>query len=193
MGITRGYTTLAEFQARTGQTDATITAKTTLIEREIERASRRIDQYTSSFFYTNTLTSSKVVYGFVSNSDGISMSEDATYISFPAPILTITSVINDGVAMVLNEDYYIDGSVLFANTIFTTNRKNGVLITGTCGYASTPDDINEACLALAEVSTGMGIRTVIDPAGDKLEVTRDSVPDWVWDSLDLRRRYDGVG
>lgn len=193
MGITRGYATVDEFKARTGQPTATITAKTTLIEREIERASRRIDQYTSTFFYSKTLTNSKVVYGFNANSDCLMMAEDATYISFPAPILTITSVINNEVAMVEGEDYYIEGNVIFANTIFSTNRKNGVVITGTCGYSATPDDINEACLALAEVSTGMGIRTVVDPNGDKLEITRDNVPDWVWDSLDLRRRYDGCG
>ena len=193
MSISLGYCTLVEFTARTGQTSATITAKTTLIEREIERASRRIDQYTDTFFYTKTLTASKVVYNFGQNSDGLMMSEDAKFIYFPAPILTITSVVNDTITLVEDEDYYIEGNTLFANTNFSTNRKNGVVITGTCGYAATPDDINEACLAIAEVSTGMGIRTVIDPDGSKLEVTRDNVPDWVWDSLDLRRRYNGVG
>ena len=85
MSILYGYCTLAEFTARTGQTSATITAKTTLIEREIERASRRIDQYTDTFFYTKTLTASKVVYNFGQNSDGLMMSEDAKFIYFPAP------------------------------------------------------------------------------------------------------------
>jgi len=193
MTITNGYATLAELQARTGIASATLTAKTTLCERSIERASRHIDQITGSFFYTKALTNSKVAYGFNFNSDGLIMSEDATFITCKAPIISITSIIDDETTLVEGEDYFIDGNTIFANTIFTTNRKNGVKITGSVGYASTPDDINDCCLALVEVMTGLGIRTVLDPNGDKLEITRDSVPEWVWEKLDLRRRYIACG
>lgn len=193
MSILLGYATLAEFQARTGITDATKTAKTTLIERSIERASRHIDQYTNSFFHTKAVTNSKVAYGFNVNADGFIMSEDARYIECKAPIISITSIVDDETTLVADDDYYIDGNTIFANTIFSTNRKNGIKITGSIGYATTPDDINDCCLALAEVMTGLGIRTVLDPNGDKLEITRDSVPEWVWDKLDLRRRYMACG
>jgi len=193
MPITNGYATLIEFTARAGLDATTVTAKTTLIEREIERNSRTIDRKTYTYFYTETLTDSKVRFDFNSNSDSLMMAEDATYIAFPAPILTITEVLNNEVAMVEGEDYYIEGNLLIADTIFTTNRKNGVVITGTCGYAATPDDINEVCLAMTEVTTGLGIRTVTGEDGSKISITRDEIPEWVNDRLDLRRRYDGVG
>ena len=193
MIITNGYATLIEFTARAGLDSTTVTAKTTLIEREIERNSRTIDQRTNTFFHSKTLTDSKVRFDFNANSDGIMMSEDATYIALPAPILTITEVLNNDVAMVEGEDYYIEGNLLIADTIFTTNRKNGVVITGTCGYAATPDDINEVCLAMTEVTTGLGIRTVAGDDGSKLSITRDEIPEWVYDRLDLRVRYDNVG
>ena len=191
--ITRGYCTLAEFQARVGKTDASITAKTTLIERSIERASRRIDLETDSFFYQSSVTDSKVVHMFNVNSDGFVMSEDARFISCKAPIISISKIVNNETELVEGEDYYIQGNVIIANTIFTTNRKNGVQITGVVGYASTPDDINDCCRAMVEVMTGMGIRTVLDPAGDKLEITRDVIPDWVWEKLAMRRRYIACG
>jgi len=193
MAITRGYCTLTEFQKRTGLTSTQLTAKTALIEREIERNSRRIDQETNSIFYTRTLTDSKVRFDFPANSDGLVMSEDAYYISFPAPILTITSITNNDEALTDGEDYFIEGNLLFSDGIFTTNRKNGVIITGTCGYSATPDDINEACLAMTEVSTGLGTITMIDANGDKTDITRDVMPDWVSDILNQRVRMDGVG
>ena len=193
MTIVNGYCTLAEFTTRTGLTSSQVTAKTALIEAEIERNSREIDRITGRMFYSLTLTSSQVRFDMGMNSDGIRMSEDALTITFPAPILTITSITNDGTALVVDEDYYVNGDTLFSNTIFTTNRKTGVVITGTCGYASTPKDVVEICLAMTEVSTGLGTRTVVDSNGDKFDVTRDNMPDWVEERLYRRVRFDTCG
>jgi len=193
MAITNGYATLLEFQARTGITDSQLTSKTSLIEAEIERNSREIDMVTGRLFYTKTLTASKVRFDMGMNADGLRMSEDAQTITFPAPILTITSITNDGVALVADTDYYVNGDTIFSNTIFTTNRKTGVVVTGTCGYAATPKDVNSICLAMTEVSTGLGTKTVTDSNGDKFDVTRDNMPDWVEEMLYRRVRFDSCG
>ena len=192
MTITNGYATLAEFGVRVGMTSADLTNKTTLIEREIERNSRMIDQITGSFFYTKALTASTVRFDLGYNADGLRLSEDAQYISFPSPILTVTSLTSDGNALTVNEDYYIGKYEITSNSIFSTNRRTGVVITGTMGYASTPDPINEICLAMTEVTTGLGTKTVTDSSGDKLTIARDEMPEWVADRLGLFMRYDNV-
>lgn len=192
MAITNGYATLAELGVRVGMTSADLTNKTTLIEREIERNSRMIDTITGSFFYTKTLTASTVRFDLGYNADNLRLSEDAQYITFPAPILTITLVSNDGTALVLNQDYFMGRYDITSNSIFSTNRRTGVAITGTMGYASTPDQINEICLAMTEVTTGLGTKTVTDSSGDKLTIARDEMPDWVADRLSLFMRFDNV-
>jgi hypothetical protein len=193
MAITNGYATVADFTTRSSLSSAQITAKTSLIEAEIERNSREIDRVTGRIFYSLALTASKVRFDMGMNAEGLRMSEDAMTITFPAPILTITSITNDGTALVVDEDYYVNGDTIFSNTIFTTNRKTGVVITGTCGYAATPKDVNEICLAMTEVSTGLGTRTVVDANGDKFDITRDNMPDWVEERLYRRVRFDNCG
>jgi hypothetical protein len=187
------YATKEQFQVRTGITAQQLTDKTALINAELERNSREIDSYTGKIFYTKTLTDSKVRFDMGINPEGLRMSEDAQRIVFPAPILTITAITNNGEAMTADEDYYIQGDTLYAHGIFTTNRKNGVVISGTCGYATTPIDITEICLAMTEVSTGLGTKTVIDANGDKFDVTRDQMPDWIDERLYRHMRVDTCG
>lgn len=193
MTITNGYATLTEFQNRTGLTSAQLTAKTSLIEREIERNSRMIDKITSNIFYTKTLTNSKVRFDMGSNSDGLFMSEDAKRIYLAGNIISLSSVTQGGVALVADTDYVVGLDYIEAVNYFETDKTIGVVISGTCGYASIPDEINEICLAMTEVTTGLGTYTVIDEAGSKTEITRDTMPKWVDDRLSLFKRYHGVG
>jgi len=184
--ITNGYCSLVEFQTRTGITDATLTEKTSLIEREVERNSRSIDRKTSKIFYPKTLTASKVVDGFGINADGLIFVGNRIY--FPGIITSITEVVSDGTALTENEDYYL--GLNFIEGEFT-GEKTGVLITGVCGQL--PDDINEICLAMTEVTTGLGTYTMIGEGGDKVEVTRDNMPDWVDTMLELHIDYSNYG
>jgi hypothetical protein len=192
MAITNGYATLDEFKQRVGSTSTQAANKAGLIEREIERNSRQIDRITGDKFYSVTLTTTRVNFDMGVNADGLVMSEDAKRIYFPGTI-TITSITSDGAALVVDEDYVIGQGFIEATNIFTTNRKTGVVITGTCGYTSVPDDVNEICLAMTEVSTGLGTYTVIDEAGNRTEITRSSMPSWVNDKLFLRKRFFSYG
>ena len=190
--ITNGYATVAELQQRCGLTSTQTANKTGLIEREIERNSRMIDRITGDKFHAVTLTNSRVNYSMGPNADGLVMSEDARTIYCPGTI-TITSITSDGTALVEDEDYIIGQGFIESTNIFTTNRKTGVVITGTCGYAAVPDDINEVCLAMTEVTTGLGTYTVIDSSGNKTAITRDSMPAWVDDRVFLRKRFFSYG
>lgn len=193
MSITNGYCTLAEFTNRVGGNDNQIAIKRTLIEREIERCSRKIDKITGDKFYPITLTASKARYGMGMNSEGLYISDDAKRLYFRGKDITITSITNDGVALVADTDYYIGNGYLEAEGTFTTDKSTGVVITGVCGYSSVPDEINECCLAMVEVTTGLGKYTVIDEAGNKSEITRDNIPKWVFDMLFQFKRFDNYG
>lgn len=193
MTITNGYATVEEFKVRTGLTADQVANKTTLIEREIERNSRIIDRITGDKFYPITLSSSKVIYDFGHNADGLHMSDDCERIYFPGEVGTLTSVTNDGSAMVADVDYIANSNFIEAVNYFTQERTTGVVISGACGYSSVPDDINEVCLAMTEVTTGLGTYTVIDSAGEKTQITRDNIPQWVADRLYNRIRMSSHG
>lgn len=193
MTITNGYATVNEFQAKTGLTADQALAKTTLIEREIERNSRMIDRITGDRFYSITLDDSNVRFQMGFNPDGLYMSDDCKRIYCMGEWGTVTSVESDGVVLVEDEDYFVGTNYIEATGVFSYDRKVGVTINGTCGFSSVPDDINAICLAMTEVSTGLGTYTMIDSSGSKMEVTRDSLPDWVNDRLMLRRRFVEYG
>ena len=191
--ISNGYATVAQFQIRTGLTDAQTLNKTALIELEIENNSRIIDQVTSNIFYEKTLTASKAIFNFGTNADGLRMSENAQRVYFPGDILTLTTVLSEGDTLTEDEDYYASTNFIESDGIFSTTRDNAVKITGTCGSATTPGDVNSICLAMSEVTTGLGTYTMIDSSGSKTDVTRDNIPDWVFNQLNHRVRYDSYG
>ena len=191
--ITNGYTTLAAFQARTGKTNNQLSDDTELIEREIERNSREIDRITGKRFYLQTLTNSKVVWGFGENSDGLRMSEDGCRIYFPSEDFTISAITSNNEAITEDEDYYTGHGFIEAESAFSSERKYGVKITGTTGSNTIPADVERICLAMTEVTTGLGTYTMIDSTGTKVDVTRDNLPDWVADSLFRHVRFDCFG
>ena len=193
MVITKGYATVDDFAVRTGLTSTQKTNKTALIEKEIQRNSRRIDKITGNVFYSKTLTTSKCIYGFGINDDGLRMSEDARRIYFPSKIISITTVSTSDDTLTANDDYFVGYDFIEAAGRFPTDREDAVKITGSCGHATTPDDIEEICLAMSEVTTGLGTYTVTDQEGGKTEITRNNMPDWLNDALYTYTRMDNIG
>ena len=193
MAITNGYATKEQFQTRCGLTSIQLTNKTSLIEEEIERNSRTIDKITGNLFYEKTLTASKVIYNFGLNSDKLRMSEDRTRIYFPGKILTLTSITTSDDTLVADDDYYQGYDFIEASGTFPSDREDAVKITGTCGETTTPYDITKICLAMTEVTTGLGTYTVTDAGGDSTQITRDNMPDWVAEELYIYSRVDNYG
>jgi hypothetical protein len=185
MAITNGYATLTELKNVLGR-DLTDTVKDTFLEACIERASRIIDDYTRQIFYDKTITNEKIDRYSVSTSF-FSLSDDCLYSH--APIISVTSLVEDGVSLVADTDFYLYENHIQSVNSWTTERK-GLVFTGHIGYTSVPKPINEVCLAFAEVLSGIGIKTVTDGTGSVFELSKDKLPVWAFDVLSKWRSPD---
>jgi len=157
MAITNGYCTLAELKSALRITDST---DDTLLESAIESASRRIDGYTGRFFY-QTASTAVPMYPY-----------DEYLLVFPNDVATSTITIkidsqgNGTYATTLTQgtDYVLQprnvpiysrpyesarmvGGATFP--LFTLPSFETVQVTTVWGWASIPDDINQACILLA--------------------------------------------
>jgi hypothetical protein len=182
MSITNGYATLAELKTKLGISDST---QDTKLENSITNASRLIDQITGTFFYTKTLTTEKLdVFG--PSDTGLQIKANGLKIYCPAPVLTITELLQNDEALTEDEDFFIYKSIgLIDKKTYWTSERKGISITGTIGYSAYPKDINEICLIIAAVISGLWKATYqAEDTGDPIEVIRNSVPRWVFDKLD---------
>ncbi len=157
MAITNGYCTLAELKSALRITDST---DDTLLESAIESASRRIDGYTGRFFY-QTASTAVPMYPY-----------DEYLLVFPNDVATTTITIKiDSEAngtyattLVQGTDYVLQprnvpiysrpyesarmvGGATFP--LFTLPSFETVQVTTVWGWASIPDDVNQACILLA--------------------------------------------
>ncbi len=157
MAITNGYCTLAELKSALRITDST---DDTLLESAIESASRRIDGYTGRFFY-QTASTAVPMYPY-----------DEYLLVFPNDVATTTITIkidsqaNGTYATTLTQgtDYVLQprnvpiysrpyesarmvGGATFP--LFTLPSFETVQVTTVWGWASIPDDVNQACILLA--------------------------------------------
>lgn len=157
MAITNGYCTLAELKSALRITDST---DDTLLESAIESASRRIDGYTGRFFY-QTASTAVPMYPY-----------DEYLLVFPNDVATSTITIkidsqaNGTYATTLTQgtDYVLQprnvpiysrpyesarmvGGATFP--LFTLPSFETVQVTTVWGWASIPDDVNQACILLA--------------------------------------------
>jgi hypothetical protein len=157
MAITNGYCTLAELKSALRITDST---DDTLLESAIESASRRIDGYCGRFFY-QTASTAVPMYPY-----------DEYLLVFPNDVATTTITIkidseaNGTYATTLTQgtDYVLQprnvpiysrpyesarmvGGATFP--LFTLPSFETVQVTTVWGWASIPDDVNQACILLA--------------------------------------------
>lgn len=157
MAVTNGYCTLAELKSALRITDST---DDTLLENAIESASRRIDGYTGRFFY-QTASTAVPMYPY-----------DEYLLVFPNDVATSTITIKidsagDGTyatTLTQGTDYvlqprnvpiytrpYESARMVGGQTfpLFTLPSFETVQVTTVWGWASVPDDINQACILLA--------------------------------------------
>jgi hypothetical protein len=191
MTLINAYCTVPELLVELKRQGDATTKTNTIMELAINRASRFIDDYTGSFFYNKTVTSEAV--------DAYALSDTGFYldpvrlnkISTPAPIITLTSVIEDGVTLTLNSDYfaYKKACEIVKEYRGTWSAEhNAIVLTGTFGYSSVPEEIKHACLAIASAITGMSAQILTDENGDSVAVVRNVVPSWCLDILKRNKR-----
>jgi len=187
MTITNGYSALSDLQIRIGDA-STSTTNQAMIEDAIENASRIIDDYTNSFFYTKALTDEYIDASGISD-NGLYMSPNLDRIYAPAPIISVTSISEDGAILVKNSDYYIykTGYLLRNGNWSSTIR--GIIFNGSIGYSAAPRSIKEACVTLAIGIARLGKRALMDENGGLQGLIQDnSIPKWVWNVLDRYKR-----
>ena len=186
MAITNGYATVAELQRKLGRTVSSSDTIFTFLEECIERASRAIDDLTGSVYYEASITSEKIDQFEVSNSGIIISCSDK--IMFPAPLISVTSIVEDGVTLT-SDDYwpYYSAGVITRPGGWTYTRQ-GILFTGSFGYSSYPKNVNSWCLAIAGALSGRETSTYTDDEGNIQEVIRNSVPKWVYDEIRANRK-----
>lgn len=188
MAIENGYCDLDELKAKLGR-PSDDTEHDTQLEQAIEDASRMIDQITRSFFYTKDLSSGEKIDRFGRSENGIFIDvRTGCKMWFPAPIISVTSIEVGGVELTEDTDYYVykNDMKIERESAWTSTRK-GITFKGSIGYSSVPKDIREACLTIAEASSGIATKTIMDSEGDLEAIIRNTVPSWVYNQLLSRR------
>ena len=181
MAISNGYCSVAELGQAMGLSADEITSETSRIEAAIEQSSRHIDMLTKKVWYEQTLTE-EVCDRYAQSEKGIKTGE--YNIIFPVPILTITAIEEDDEALTENADYYVyKGESRIAREGRWTRERKGIKITGTMGYAATPEHIKRYCITIAEVFTKLGNRLVTDEGESVQTALTSYIPKWVRDAL----------
>lgn len=187
MTITNGYATVAQLKKKLGSVPST--SNDTFLEDCITRASRFIDDFTEKLWYSLSL-SSEIVDGYMICSENkLCLDASLSRILLPAPAISITSISEDGTVLVANEDYFVYGKseCIDRNGIWSSDRR-AISVTGDIGYSSTPAHVEEWCLTISEVLTGLATKTVSDSDGNVTEFIRNSVPKWCFDQMRRHRR-----
>ena len=155
MSITNGYCTLAELKARL-TIDTTDTQDDAILEACVEGASRQIDAFTGTRFYT---AGSEVRYYTALDPLRVVV-DDATSVTAVAQDLNLNRTYSDTFTLseldLMPDNYTALGKpvqqlalVPQAPKTFITARR-GIKVTGVFGYSSsTPPAVKQACLLLS--------------------------------------------
>lgn len=192
MSITNGYCTLKQLQDYLGRSvKGPWEDKAGMLERMIDAASRYIDQYTGKVYYTKSVTAEVIDrYTRVSDSGIIITSLRYTddILILPAPIISITSIVEDNITLTSGADYYIytKSSIIDRTTSWSYGRQN-IKITGSFGYASVPDHINNVCVMIAASFSGLDSKVFVDEIGASQAMMTNSIPAKILKILDRER------
>lgn len=189
MSISNGYATLAEFQNLVGREESASDLNADQIEIAIESASRFIDAFTNTFFFSQTFTDTVIDRFQGVNDDGLVLNDNGDTIYTPAPIISVASVSEDSVALVENTDFYVykKAGKIDREGLWSLSRL-AVTMTLTCGYATVPDHIRTICITIASIISGLDVKTVVDYDGNEQTFITKNLPKWVISALERERR-----
>jgi hypothetical protein len=195
MPIVNGYCTQEQL-LNALRRDTKETVYFDLLEDCVNRASRDIDRYTGRIFYTKSIASELFdSYAWSDNELCIDQHSSNRKILFPSPIISVTSVIEDNITLTDGDDYYIykKQGYIEKSGEWTTNRKSssnntGIVITASFGYASTPPEIENICIELAKVYSGLDSRIITNEKGMAEAQLGTKIPRWIQERLKWWRR-----
>lgn len=164
------------------------------LQRNIEAASRLVDTYKGrDYYFHDHATTAFTLDG------GSGVFDDRAWLPYK-PVITLGEVTLAGTVLVLNTDFYLDGSVLVRmnGSPWGLSRPSALLtVKGTFGYTQAssgdvptglPANISRGtCLIAAALSGHLRVQTVgLD--GEPVAVTDRSIPKSVWDLLGKRNQ-----
>lgn len=166
------YTTLAKVKEFLGITDILKDAKLTSL---ISRVTAIINSYTSRFFDQQTITN-----------EILEVTEDEIKLIFPKnyPIISVTSITEDDVALVENTDFYVYSTFIKRNGYWLKKPK-AIKITYVAGYVTVPADIEQVEIEMVGILAGEKIKTFTTNEGVEQTVLITSMPTYLKEILDL--------
>jgi len=186
--ITNGYVTLSELQRALGRTVSTTDTRKDWLEECCERASRLFDAASGgSFFYDKTITS-ETIDAFSISDNGFYINESLKALHCASNIISISSITESGTALVENTDYYRYKTHIDREGLWTTERKS-IVLSGKIGFSNVPGDVKQATTQMAMAFSGLAISSYTDDTGSQIEIIKNNVPKWVWDTV---MRYQKV-
>lgn len=190
MALVNAYTTVDELSSKMGLDDDKKTLHLSLLENSINSASRFIDLKTNTFFYQKTIVDEKFdVYAM--SDEKFYFTPDLSTIVAPAPIITITSLEENGVALTEISGHgdsgefvvkYGAGLLQKPYSQWTTSIL-GLKLNGVIGYLNVPTEVNEICQTIAATYTRLDNKIVTNEQGDIEGILNSKIPSWVFKSL----------
>lgn len=180
-----GYCDRYDLQSKLGDF-GTDQEKEEYLDSCILDASRIIDEYTGSYFYSKSIN--ETIDRYSVSDVGIEINDYGDKMHFPAPIVSITSITEGGTALVENTDFYVYKGERFIERETWSSERKDIVVSGSIGYATTPNDIHRICLEIAGVLSGLETRGVMGADGDMMDIIKNSIPKWEWKMLNKRRR-----
>ena len=175
MSILNGYCTVAELQNAMSRPIDNTDIAYSLFEDSINRASRMIDTKTGRIYYMATL-SNELIDRYTLSPNGLYA--DNTNIMSLAPIISISSLTQDGTILIENDDYYIYSDKIVNDSGWTYERK-GISLSGVIGYVDTPQYVRNWCIQIASVLSGLATFSVTDSDGTRYTRDKTEIPSWV--------------
>ena len=193
MTITNGYCDLVEIKARLG-IDNSNAKDDTILEAEVEAASRFFDNETQRTFYARTETH----YFDIPKGRELRLDDD---------LLSVTTLTNgNGVAIASTEytvvprnkpPYYAiklkEGSSVGWELDSDGNSEGVIALAGTWGRTSTaPANVKESCIQIASAAykrrfgENLGAVTTITAAG--ITITPQDIPTYAWRVINVYKR-----
>lgn len=125
---------------------------------------------------------------------------DSRYLFLPAPIVTLTSVVENGNTLVADTHYWAKKQTLEKNDSYLwpvdqakgvgwwwCTIPNSVVVSGTFGYTTTPKKIVLLTAAMAAEMGDLRKRQTIDANGDMTETTISKFSFWIREALERLR------
>ena len=182
--VTNGYCTESELQQAIGRAVDMDDPNYALIQDCINRASRMIDTKTGRIYYQKTVSNERIDQYDISVSG---LYVDEQNIMLPCPIISITSIIQDGITLIEDDDFIVYSDRVVNDFGWTTERK-GVSFSGVIGYSSTPEYVKNWCIQIASVLSGLATFSVTDSDGSTYTRDKTEIPSWVEKEMRQNRR-----